>query len=78
MRIRCKAAFVVAMTGAIALAGCDDGGSTGTVAVDPGKDPKLMDAMGGYMNKRKGAGKASAKARPAAEPATPEEPKPAP
>ncbi len=82
MRLRCKAAFAVAMAGSIALAGCDGGGSGDTVTVDHSKDQKLMDAMGGYMEKRKAGGKASAKSKPAAEPAaeatTPEEPKPAP
>ncbi|AMV37559.1 hypothetical protein [Planctomyces sp. SH-PL62] len=70
MRLLGKTGVVAALVGSMALAGCGED-TSGTVAVDHGKDQNLMKAMGGYMEKRQGTkGKSKSKAEPKAEAAS--------
>lgn len=49
----------------IPLAGCGGPQTDGQVTNDPGKNPVLMDAMGGYMEKRSRKKKGTKAAKPA-------------
>ncbi len=49
----------------IPLAGCGGPQTEGQVTNDPGKNPALMDAMGGYMKKRSQGKRGTKAAKPA-------------
>lgn len=59
-RIGARAAALVIVS--LLVAGCGGGETSGMVENDPGKNPDLMKAMGGYMEKRAGTKPARGKA----------------
>jgi len=67
MRRRGVAWASTALVAGVVLAGCGGDAASGPVEKDYGKDPKLMDAMRGYMEKRSGPKGSKAKAKAKAE-----------